>query len=110
MTSYKVQAYLDKTADWDTVASFKPNYRFGMMRLGRWPWWKHPIGIATNFVAAEKEALAKSIALGKKLRKAWNAPTVRVMRESLWTGSEVKDVTWQDGKVLLKLQTILKRQ
>jgi hypothetical protein len=99
MTSYKVQAYLDKTADWDTVASFKPNYRFGMMRLGRWPWWKHPIGIATNFVAAEKEALAKSIALGKKLRKAWNAPTVRVI-----------DVTWQDGKVLLKLQTILKRQ
>ena len=107
MTSYKVQVYQDKLPDWDTIASFKPNYRLGTMRLGRRFWFKKLVGVASNFEPAEKDACNQALALAKKSRKSGQ---VRVMRESTWTGKEVKDVMWQDGKTLVKLKEIFKRK
>jgi hypothetical protein len=106
MTTFKVQVYQDKLPDWETVASFKPNYRLGTMRLGRRFWFKKLVGVASNFEPAEYEALAQAMTLAKKLKRA----QVRVMRESTWTGTEVKDLLWQDGKTLLKLKAIFKRK
>ena len=116
MTSYKVQVYLGKTADWETIASFKPDYRLGLMRLGQWwkpQWLKRLVGVASNFEPAEKKALAQATLVAKRAMQpllrleSWS---IRVMRESTWTGREVKDLMWLDGKRKLKLKTIFKRK
>lgn len=114
MTVYKVQVFQSQLKDWEQIAAFKPDYRLGTMRLG--PWW-HPfkklIGVASNFEEAERGALIRARSLAKKtlrrfhcLRASWS---VRVLRESTWTGREVKDVMWLDGKNKLSLRRIFKR-
>lgn len=111
MTVYKVQTYHDQSGQWKEVASFRPDYRLGMMRLGRWWWFKTLIGVATNFVAAESTAYQQALLVAKRCRarsrRAWQ---IRIQRESTWTGKEVKETLWQDGTTLLKLKHIFRRK
>lgn len=109
MTVFKVQTFQTMSASWKDVATFRPNYRLGLMRLGRRFWFKTLVGIASNFVEAETEAMMQAERLAKQLYKKSKWQT-RIMRESTWTGKEVKETLWQDGVVLLKLKAVHNRK
>lgn len=109
MTVFKVQTFQTMSGSWKDVATFRPNYRLGLMRLGRRFWFKKLVGIASNFTEAEIEACEQATRLAKQLLKKRKWQT-RILRESTWSGKEVKETLWQDGVVLLKLKAVLNRK